>query len=61
MSYCLTPQSTTGVSPAELLLGRQLRSRLDLLKPNKTDRVEAIDSTANRRVTMPLLRTANSW
>jgi len=29
------------VSPAELLLGRQPRSRLDLLKPNTADRVEA--------------------
>jgi transposase InsO family protein len=34
MSYRLTPQSTTGVSPAELLLGKQPRSRLDLLKPH---------------------------
>ena len=41
MSYRLTPQSTTGVSPAELLLGRQPRSRQDLLKPNTADRVEA--------------------
>jgi len=40
MSYRLTPQSTTGVSPAELLLGRQPRSRLDLLKPNTAERVE---------------------
>ena len=40
MSYRLTPQSTTGVSPAELLLGRQPRSKLDLLKPNTAERVE---------------------
>jgi len=26
--YCATPQSSTGVSPAELLFGRQLRSKL---------------------------------
>ena len=32
---------TTGVSPAELLLGRQPRSRLDLLKPHLADKVEA--------------------
>lgn len=44
MSYRLTPQSTTGVSPAELLLGRQPRSRLDLLKPNTADHVEARQS-----------------
>ena len=39
-SYRLTPQSTTGISPAELLFGRRPRSRLDLLKPNTADRVE---------------------
>ena len=40
MSYRLTPQSTTGISPAELLLGRRPRSRLDLLKPHSAERVE---------------------
>ena len=40
MAYRLTPQSTTGISPAEMLLGRQPRSRLDLLKPHTADRVE---------------------
>ena len=38
--YRLTPHSTTGRSPAELMLGRQPRSRLDLLKPNITQKVE---------------------
>ena len=38
--YRLTPQSTTDVSPAELLLGKRPRSRLDLLKPHTADRVE---------------------
>ena len=38
--YRLTPQTTTGVSPSELLLGRRPRSRLDLLKPHTADRVE---------------------
>ena len=32
--YRITPQSTTGVSPAELLLGWMPRSRLDLVRPN---------------------------
>ena len=41
MSYRITPHSTTGVAPAELLLGRQPRTRLDLLKPNTAERVEA--------------------
>ena len=40
MSYRITPQSTTGSSPAELLLGRQPRTRLDLLKPSPELSVE---------------------
>ena len=39
-TYRLTPHSTTGRSPAELMLGRQPRSRLDLLKPNIAQKVE---------------------
>ena len=38
--YRITPHSTTGMSPAELLLGHRPRSRLDLLKPFTADRVE---------------------
>ena len=32
--YRITPHSTTGTSPAELLVGRRLRSALSLLKPD---------------------------
>ena len=39
-NYRMTPQSTTGVSPSELLLGRRPRTRLDLLRPNTAERVE---------------------
>ena len=39
-AYRLTPQSTTGLSPSELLLGRRPRSHLDLLKPNTADGVD---------------------
>ena len=34
IAYRNTPHSTTGVSPAQLLLGRLLSTRLDLVKPN---------------------------
>ena len=34
--YRLTPHSTTGVSPAELMFKRKLRCRLDLLHPSDT-------------------------
>ena len=39
-SYRTTPQSTTGLTPAEMLLGRKPRTRLDLIKPNTAERVE---------------------
>ena len=34
--YRLTPHSTTGVSPAELMFGRRLRCRLDLVWPSES-------------------------
>ena len=37
--YRITPHSTTGVPPAELLLGRRPRCRLDLLHPDISGRV----------------------
>jgi len=37
--YCITPHSTTGMAPAEMLIGRRLRSRLDLLKPSTEQRI----------------------
>ena len=40
LSYRITPQSSTGVSPAELLVGQCPQTCLDLLKPNLADKVE---------------------
>ena len=37
--YRITPHTTTGTAPAELLLGRKPRSRLDILKPVIEERV----------------------
>lgn len=39
-SYRITPQSTTGLSPAEMLQGRRLRSTLDLVHPDLRTKVE---------------------
>ena len=57
MAYRTTPQSTIGMTPSELLQGRRIRTRLDLLKPNVSERVEhhqfqqklARDSSAKER------------
>ena len=40
LMYRLTPHSTTGIAPAEMLLGRRPRSVLDNLHPDPSDRVE---------------------
>ena len=39
-TYRITTHTTTGVPPAQLLMGRNLKSRFDLLKLNLTTRVE---------------------
>ena len=37
--YRVTPHSTTGLSPAELLMGQRLRNHLDLLHPDTSRKV----------------------
>ena len=37
----ITPQTTTGLSPAELLQNRRLQSHLDLLKPDLQARIDS--------------------
>lgn len=39
LQYRVTPQTTTGLPPAELLMGRRLRTRLDLIHPDSTKEV----------------------
>ncbi len=46
----ITPQSTTGLSPAELLQNKRLRSRLDLIKPDLQARIEKKQSQQLRSV-----------
>ena len=40
LQYRITPQSTTGKSPAELLNQRRLKTKLDLLHPNLQGKVQ---------------------
>ena len=35
MSFRSTPHATTGESPSKLFLGREIRTRLDLLRPDR--------------------------
>lgn len=39
LHYRITPQTTTGESPAKFLMGRRLRTRLDLIHPDATDKI----------------------
>ena len=55
--YRITPHSTTGIAPAEVLIGRKLRSPLSILTPNPATRIkfkqqlqkEHYDKTAKER------------
>ena len=50
--YRITPQTTTGRSPAELLVGRRLRSHLDLLHPDASHKATAVQDK-QRQITSP--------
>ena len=39
MSYRTTPNTTTGVTPSELFLGRKVKTRLDILRPSLLNKV----------------------
>ena len=41
LNYRLTPHSTTGITPAELLLGRRPRSVLDLVRPDLSKKIRS--------------------
>lgn len=49
LSYRITPQSTTGKSPAQLRWGRSMRSHLDLLRPNVAAKVNAAQSRQKKQ------------
>ena len=45
----LTPNSTTGLSPNELMIGRKVRSIFDLLQPNDSLRQKVLDKQAKQK------------
>ena len=40
LKYRVTPQATTGIAPAELLMGCRIRTHLDLLYPTTRQKVQ---------------------
>ena len=42
LNYRTTPQGTTGIPPSQLLMGRQLRTRLDQVIPDLTKHVQDV-------------------
>lgn len=57
--YRITPQSTTGQPPAQLLMGRRLRSHLDLLHPDVRRNVQVSQDRMRRQTGERTLRTFN--
>ena len=49
LTYNKIPQSTTGIAPCELLMKRKLRSRIDLIKPDISVKVEDSQSKMKER------------
>ena len=52
--YRITPHSTTGIAPAELLMHRQLKSRLHLIRPDVGVKVVAEQTKQKANMTVML-------
>lgn len=73
LTYRTTPHATTGVSPAQLFHGRELRTRLSLVKPSVHDRVHGKQSAMVKdrqgyreffpgdHITVKDMRRDNTW
>ena len=61
MSYRNTPQSTSGITSAKLLFGRNLISKLDLLKPSADKKRSEVGSNRFRNRTTTNIRKVESF
>ena len=52
--YRITPQSTTGQAPSDLLFGRRLCSHLDLLRPDLSSKVHQKQNSQSKSMTTML-------
>ena len=57
LQYRITPQTTTGQSPAELLMGRKLRTIFDLLLPELSKKIH--DKQNKNYTTKRAIRSTN--
>ncbi len=49
LNYQITLQTSTGLSPSQLLMGRRLRTRLDQIHPDSTSRVLTNNNSKQKR------------
>ena len=56
LHYCVTPQSTTELSPAKRLIGRRLHTHSDLIHPDTTQRLSRRKEVLRNLLLLDLLK-----
>ena len=59
LTYRITPQTSTGLAPSELLMGRRLRTRHDQLHPDTTQRV--LQRVLQKQETTPISKKVKKF
>jgi len=61
LMYCVTPHSATNASPSKLLMGRELRTHLDLLHPDCGCTVLEHQVSRRTNMTDTVVRETSMW